>query len=119
MALNITLESDANVLYKDGAAAEGRYVATKIRLWIPKIELNSTGMNKFGKELTEKRIWSYLADRVETSPVSTLQNGTFCISSSIEKAISVMLYAVDSTKDSDVTKIVFIMIRIIFPVEDK
>ena len=29
MELNITLESDGNVLYKDGAAAEGRYVVTK------------------------------------------------------------------------------------------
>ena len=47
------------------------------------MELNSAG--KFGAELTEKRTWGYLADRVETSPVSTLQTGTFYISSSIEK----------------------------------
>ena len=45
-----------------------------------------------------------MADRVETSPVSTLQTGTFDISSSIEKPRFVMLYAVDSTKDGDVTK---------------
>ena len=110
MELNITLESDGNVLYKDGAAAEGRYVVTKMRLWVSKMELNSAGMNKFGAELTEKRTWGYLADRVETSPVSTLQTiyylyiGTFDISSSIEKPRFVMLYAVDSTKDGDVTK---------------
>ena len=45
-----------------------------------------------------------MADRVETSPVSTLQTGTFDVSSSIEKPRFVMLYAVDSTKDGDVTK---------------
>ena len=61
-------------------------------------------MNKFGAELTEQRTWGYLADRVETSPVSTLQTGTFDISRSIEKPRFVMLYAVDSTKDGDVTK---------------
>ena len=106
MELNITLESDGNVLYKDGAAAaaEGRHVVTKMRLWVPKMEMNSAGMNKFGKELTEERAWGYLADKVETSPVSTLQTGTFDISSSIEKPRFVMLYAVDSKKDGDVTK---------------
>ena len=104
MELNITLESDGNVLYKDGAAAEGRYVVTKMRLWVPKMELNSAGMNKFGAELTEKKMRGYLADRVETSPVSELQTGTFDISSSIEKPRFVMSYAVDSTKQGDVTK---------------
>ena len=102
--LNITLESDGNVLYKDGTAAEGRYVVTKMRLWVPKMELNSAGMNKFGAELTEKRTWGYLADSVETSPVSTLQTGTFDISSSIEKPRFLMLYAVYSRKDGYVTK---------------
>ena len=96
MELNITLERDENVLYKDAAVAEGRYVVTKMRLWVPKMELNSAGMNKFSSELTEKRTWKYSADRVETSPVSTLQTGTFDISSSIEKPRFVMLYAVDS-----------------------
>ena len=91
-------------MYKDAAAAEGRYVVTKMRLWVPKMELNSSGMNKFGAELTEKRTWGYLADRVETSPVSTLQTGTFDISSSIEKQRFDMLYAVDSTNDGDATK---------------
>ena len=104
MELNITLESDGNVLYKDAAAAKGRYVVTNMRLWVPKMEFKSAGMNKFGAELTEKRTWGYFADRVETSPVSTLQTGTFDISSSIEKPRFVMLYAVDSTKDGDVTK---------------
>ena len=53
--LNITLERDENVLYKDAKADEGRYIDTKMRLWVPKMELNSAGMNKFGAELTEKR----------------------------------------------------------------
>ena len=104
MELNITLERDENVLYKDAAAAEGRYVVTKMRLWVPKMELNSADKKKFDSALTEKRSWGYLADRVETSPVSMLQTGTFDISSSIEKPRFVMLYAVDSTKDGDVTK---------------
>ena len=104
MELNTTLESDGNVLYKDDAAAEGRYVVTKMRLWVPKMELNSAGLNKFSAALTEKTTWGYLADRVETSPVSTLKTGTFDVSSSIEKPRFVMLYAVDSTKDGDVTK---------------
>ena len=55
MELKIILESDGNVLYKDAAAAEVRYVAKKMRLWVPKMELNSAGMKKFGAELTEKR----------------------------------------------------------------
>ena len=55
MEVKIILERDENVLYKDGPAAEGRYVVTKMRLWAPKMELNSAGMNKFGAELTEKR----------------------------------------------------------------
>ena len=107
MELNITLESDGNVLYNDDkfkAANEGRYVVTKMRLWVPKMELISAGLNKFSSALTEKRTWGYMADRVETSPVSTLQTGTFDISSSIEKPRFVMLYAVDSTKDGDATK---------------
>ena len=55
MELNINLEKDENVLYKDATAAEGRY--TKIRLWVPKMEFNSTGMNKFSAALTEKERW--------------------------------------------------------------
>ena len=55
MEVNITLERHENVLYKDAAAAEGRYVVTKMRLWVLKMELNSAGLNKFGIELTEKR----------------------------------------------------------------
>ena len=55
MELSITLERDKNVLYKDAKADEGRYVVTKMRLWVPKMELNSAGMNKFGAELTEKK----------------------------------------------------------------
>ena len=47
MELNITLERDENVLYKDAAAAEGRDVVTKMRLWVPKMALNSVGMKKF------------------------------------------------------------------------
>ena len=104
MELIITLESDGNVLYKDAKADEGRSVVTKMRLLVAIMEFNSAGMNEFGAELTEKRTWGYLADRVETSPVSTLQTGTFDISSSIEKPRFVILYAVDSTKDGDVTK---------------
>ena len=104
MELSNTLESDGNVLYKDAAAAEGRYVATKMRILVPKMELNSAGRNKFCAELVEIRTWGFLADRVETSPVFTLQSGTFEISSSIEKARCVMLYAVDSTKDGGVKK---------------
>ena len=121
MEMNITLESDENVLYQDDKVDVGRYVVTKMSLWVPKMELNSAGMNKFSAALTEKRTWEYLADRVETSPVSTLQTGTFDISSSIEKPRFVMLYAVDSTKDGNGTKNNFIMIHIVFPVvvEDK
>ena len=37
----------------------------------------------------------YLTNRVETSPVSTLQTGAFDISSSIEKPRFIMLYTVD------------------------
>ena len=99
-----SLERDENVLYKDAKADEGRYVVTKMRLWVPKMELNSAGMNKFGAELTEKRTWGYLADRVETSLVSTLQTGTFDISTSIDKPRFVMLYAVDPTKDDNAAK---------------
>ena len=108
-------------MYKDAAAAESRYVVTRMRLWVPKMELNSAGANKLDSALTDKRSWGYLADRVETSPMSTLQTGTFDISSSIEKPRFVMLYAVDSTKDGDATKIAFIMTHIIFLVvkEDK
>ena len=68
------------------------------------MELNSADKKKFDSALTEKRSMGYMADRVETSPVSMLQTGTFDISSSIEKPRFVMLYAVDSTKDGDVTK---------------
>ena len=57
MELNITLESDGNALYKNAAAAEGRYFVTKMRFWVQKMELNSAGMNKFSAELTEKRTW--------------------------------------------------------------
>ena len=57
MELNITLQRDENFLYKDAAAAEGRYVVTKMRLWVPNVELNSAGLNKFGTKLTEKRAW--------------------------------------------------------------
>ena len=56
MELNITLERDENVLYKDAAVAEGIYVITKMRLWVPKMELNSAGLNKFSAALTEKEL---------------------------------------------------------------
>ena len=47
MELDITLERDENVLSKDAVAVEGRYVVTKMRLWVPNMELNSAGKKNF------------------------------------------------------------------------
>ena len=41
--IEVRLEDDANVLFRANAAAAGRYIVTKFRLWIPFITLNDLG----------------------------------------------------------------------------
>ena len=106
LALDITLETDANLLYKSvvipaGGAAPvaGRVVVTKMVLWIPKLELSE----KYGKKHYLQRMmsspkWTYHKNILGASSSTQQKTGTYEISSMIEKPRHVFIWAINDSK---------------------
>ena len=106
LALNITLETDANLLYKStvvpaGGAAPvvGRVVVTKLVLWIPKIELSEKyGRKYYLQRMMEAPNRTYHKNILCQSPSIQQATGTFEISSMIEKPRHVIIWATNDNK---------------------
>lgn len=107
VSFEIRLESDDNVIFRDNAAAAGRYIITKFVLWVPKMTLSPTGQKLFVEKYLKPHTWTYLKERIETAPF-TQRTGKFRITNSIRKPRHVFIWVLKTTKMSDQEQNMFV-----------
>ena len=71
--LNITLESDANLIWQAGAAC--RVVVTKMQLYVPRVIFNPTAESQYLSKFLKPHKWSYLREQIEQSSYLQQQTG--------------------------------------------
>lgn len=101
ISLDVTLESDDNVIFRAAGVDPGRYIITKLVLWVPKMIFNPEGAQKFLNNYLKPHKWSYWKERLETSPSLQTRQGTFKLTSSIAKARHVFVWILNNAKLND------------------
>ena len=89
MELNIELESDDNLIWRDGGAA-CRVVLTRLQLFVPRITFNKKGQELYMKDYLKPYKWTYLNEVVERS------NNSFRITNAISKPRHVFVFAINT-----------------------
>ena len=98
--LEINLESDANLVWQAGANC--RVVLTKFQLIIPRIVFNAEGKATYMSEYLniEKPIkWNYLREEVSEIDSTQQQNGSFRMSTGINKPRHVFVFIINTVND--------------------
>ncbi|PFX18802.1 hypothetical protein AWC38_SpisGene16812 [Stylophora pistillata] len=101
VSIEVRLESDDNVLFRSNAAAEGRYIITKLRLWVPIIKFNAQGLKKYLEEYLKPHTWSYLREEIVASDPLRQASGTFRITNAVKQPRHVFVWIVNANKFSD------------------
>ena len=91
--ISITLESDANVIFKNAAAANGRIFVTKLRLWCPKIIFNGLGTKTFMEEFLKPKKWTILREHIDSDQTQST-NAFYRISTGIRRPRHVFIWVV-------------------------
>ena len=102
--LEINLESDANLVWQAGANC--RVVLTKFQLIIPRIVFNAEGKATYMSEYLniEKPIkWNYLREEVSESDSTQQNNGSYRISTGINKPRHVFIFIINTANDNSQT----------------
>ena len=60
--IELRLEQDINLIFRGGAADNGKIIVTKLRLWCPKLIFNAEGLNLYRSDYMKPKKWSYLAE---------------------------------------------------------
>ena len=60
--IELRLEQDVNLIFRVGAADDGKIIVTKMRLWCPKLIFNAEGLNLYRSDYMKPKKWSYLAE---------------------------------------------------------
>ena len=108
VTIEVRLEDDANVLFRANAAAAGRYIVTKFRLWVPFIKLNDLGEKTYIEKFLKPYRWSYLKEQIVDSGPLRQKNGTFRITRAVERPKHVFIWALNGTKLSDQEQNMFV-----------
>ena len=103
VTIDVNLETDNNVIFRAGGDP-GRFVVTRLVLWVPKMIFNAEGEKIFLQTYLKPHTWSYLKERIEASPSTTARQGTFRITSSIRKPRHVFVWALNDAKMNDQTQ---------------
>ena len=93
--LNIELESDNNLIWRDGGNA-CRVIITKFQLFVPRITFNSGGQKLYMENYLKPYKWVYLNEVVERSNNSQQQTGHFRITNAISKPCHVFVFAINT-----------------------
>ena len=91
--LKLTLEEDANIIFKSGTAPVSKVIFTKLRLWVPKIIFNEVGLQAYLAEYLKPKTWTYLKEHQEIKQ-SGATNDAFRISTGIRRPRHVFIWAV-------------------------
>ena len=60
--IEIRLEQDVNLIFRGGAADDGKIIVSKLRLWCPKLIFNAEGLNLYRSDYMKPKKWPYLAE---------------------------------------------------------
>ena len=101
VTIDVRLEDDANVLFRANAAAAGRYIVTKFRLWIPFITLNDVGQKMYVENFLKPYRWSYMKEQLVASGPLRQKNGKFKITTAVERPKHVFVWVLNAAKLAD------------------
>ena len=98
--LNIELEDDKNVIWRQGAAdADGtsyHYVIKRLQLFVPRLVFNSEGQKLYMENYLKPYKWTYLKETVFTSNLSKQNSGHFRITNGISKPRHVFVFFINN-----------------------
>ena len=60
--IELRLERDVNLIFRGGAADDGKIIVSKLRLWCPKLIFNAEGLNLYRSDYMKPKKWPYLAE---------------------------------------------------------
>ena len=60
--IELRLEQDINLIFRGGAADDGKIIVTKLRLWCPKLIFNAEGLNLYRSDYMKPKKWPYLTE---------------------------------------------------------
>ena len=60
--IELRLEQDVNLIFRAGAADDGKIIVTKMRLWCPKLIFNAEGLKLYSNDYMKPKKWPYLAE---------------------------------------------------------
>ena len=97
VSIRISLESDANVIFRANGVGAGRYIITKFVLWIPKMVFSPSGRELFVDKYLKPHTWKYLMERVEVGSFSQ-QTATFRVANNVKKPRHVFIWILNTAK---------------------
>lgn len=101
ISIDVTLETDNNVIFRANGVDPRRYVVTRMVLWVSKVIFNTEGETMLLETFSKPHSWSYLRERIVVSPSSTSRQRTFKIDSNIRKPRHVFVLVLNETKLND------------------
>lgn len=96
--IEVRLEDDDNVLFRSNAAAAGRYIVTKFRLWVPFLKLNDLGEKTYIEKFLKPYTFSHPKEQIIDSGPLRQKTGTFRITTAVERPKHVFIWVLNATK---------------------
>ena len=91
LQFNIELQNDNELIFKAGAADDGRVVVNRFLLWVPRLTPKDSLYDKFVESYLSKKSWMYNREMYQVS-APTHSSGFFQISSSIDNVKAIFVY---------------------------
>ena len=70
----VRLEDDANIIFRNNAAANSKVIVTKFRLWCPKIIFNGERMKHYLADYLNPKKWAYLKEHQEAIQTASINS---------------------------------------------
>ena len=96
--LKITLESDANLVWRTGGA-DCRVIITKLQLIVPRITFNANGLKIYTDNYFMNKKWSYLREQIYTNDSTQQASGSYRITTGINKPRHVFVFIINDAND--------------------
>ena len=100
--LKITLESDANLVWRTGGA-DCRVIITKLQLIVPRITFNANGLKIYTDNYFMNKKWSYLREQIYSDDATQQASGNYRISTGINKPRHVFVFIINEANDNSQT----------------
>ena len=96
--LKITLESDANLVWRTGGA-DCLVIITKLQLIVPRITFNANGLKIYTDNYFMNKKWSYLREQIYTNDSTQQASGSYRITTGINKPRHVFVFIINDAND--------------------